>query len=422
MAKQSKNLPQAGTINPYLSRRSQPGQLSRALGVILMGASLGAIAEQGGDPSSQAGSTAGGFQWTPVVSLSSRWDDNIYGQPSGEVDDRITNVAASIKGASQWQRNRLGLEAGVSTDRYEDYNSEDATDWWAGADGRYDLSAKSHVLGGVRLSQDHEDRSSPDSATGALEPTTFVTTHGHVGFAHYLAPFTFRLGAVFENLNFKDGSTPGFDVDQRDRDQYSLGVRFSYQTKQGAEWFFQAATDTREYDDKAVGRDSDGYRLGLGMRVDKGPGYQFEGFVGYMTQNYDEVALRDVGTLYYGMNMKWKPSEPTQVTAYVDRAVNETTLLGISSHVDTTVGGRVEHKLNADFSLNASLVYVNSDYQGTSLELDETSAGFGARYYFNKCCYVGGDYRHINRNADDSTYEYTKSLYFLSVGYAPRTR
>jgi hypothetical protein len=380
------------------------------------------------DEAAQEGYKVGEFHVIPTASVTERLDDNIYGQNTGALDDTITNVAASVQAKSQWQRHRLNLDAGVSADYYNDYDSEDVVDWWAGADGRYDLSAKSHALGGVRFSQEHEDRASPETEgfTSAAEPTIYSTSHAHLGFAHRLAPFTIRIGAVYEALNYDDvaSTTPGtpLDNDYRDRDQYSLGMRFSYQMKDAPEIFFQASTDTREYDDATTGRDSDGYRLGLGLRFDKGPQFQAEGFIGYLGQDFDNLAYDDVDTIYYGANLKWRPTNATRVSAYIDRAVNETTLDLASSYLNTTIGGQVEHDMTSRLALNASLSYSNSDYQGVDLELDEIAAGVGARYYFDKRFYLGGGYRHTNRDANQAAYEYDKNIFFLSLGYAPRSR
>jgi hypothetical protein len=346
-----------------------------------------------------------GFRITPNFSVTESWNDNIYGTPTLEKDDLITTLAASVKANSDWARHRLNLDAGVSADYYADYDSEDATDWWLGADGRYDLSAKSHALGGLRFNQGHEDRSSPDSATGATDPTTYLTSRAHLGFAHQLAPFTIRLGAVVETLDF---------------DQYSLGTRFSYQLNANREVFFQAATDAREYDVNTVGRDSDGYRLGLGLRIKQGADFEAEGFLGHLIQDYDDIALKDVSALYYGANLKWNPATHTRVTASLDRSVNETTFTGASSHLDTTVNGRIDHDLSSRFNLNAVLSYAKSDYQGVSLELDEWVAGLGARYYFNRRFLLSAGYRYITRDADISTYEYDRNRFFLTLGYEPR--
>ncbi len=374
---------------------------------------------------SPAGYKMGEFRVMPNASVGATWNDNIYGAPSNTKDDTITTVAMSVKANSEWARNRLNLDAGVSADYYNDYSSEDTVDWWAGADGRLDLSAKSHALGGIRFSQDHEDRASPDATAGAAEPTVFSTSHGHLGFAHRLAPFTIRIGAVYEVLNHDDVAATGggmLDNDFRDRDQYSLGTRFSYELDAKKEIFFQAATDTREYHDKTVGRNSDGYRLGLGLRFNQGANLQAEGFLGYMSQDYDSLLLKDVNGLYYGANLKWKINDQTLLNGRIDRSINETTLAGASSHLDTGFSARLEHDLNAQTTLNASLGYTNSDYQGVNLTLNEWAAGVGARHYLDKRFYVAGGYRHINRDANSIAYEYTKDLFFVSLGYAPRGR
>ncbi len=366
-----------------------------------------------------------GFRVMPNVSLTESWNDNIYGTPANEESDTISTASASVKVNSDWARHRLNFDAGASADFYSSNDSEDAVDWWLGTDGRYDLSARSHALGGARVSQNHEDRSSPDSAAGALDPTTYITSRAHLGFAHQFAPFTIRVGGVVENLNFVDGSN-GFDVDWRDRNQFSIGTRFSYLLNPQNEVFFQAATDTRDYDNEPVGRNSDGYRLGLGLRTNRGAEFEAEGFLGHMVQDYDNIALKDVNALYYGANLKWKPVSHTRLSAGIDRAVNETTYseagTDASSHLDTSINGRVEHDINSKFSLNLSLGYSNSDYQGVTLELDELSAGAGLRYDFDRRFYLAGGYRYSNRDANNPLYEYDRNLFYVSFGYNPRSR
>lgn len=367
-----------------------------------------------------------GFRVMPNASLTENWNNNIYGTPTNEKSDTITAASASVKVNSDWARHRLDFDVGASADFYRKNDSEDVVNWWLGTDGRYDLSARSHALGGLRVSQNHEDRSSPDSAAGANDPTTYITSRAHIGFAHRLAPFTIRVGGVVENLNFDDGSSPGFDVDWRDRNQFSIGTRFSYQLSPQNEIFFQAATDTRDYDNEPVGRNSDGYRLGLGLRTNRGAEFEAEGFLGHMAQDYDNIALKDVNGLYYGANLKWKPASHTRFSAGIDRAINETTYseagTDASSHLDTSINGRVEHDINSKLSLNLSLGYSNSDYQGVTLELDELSAGAGLRYAFDRHFYLAGGYQYSNRDANNPLYEYDRNLFYVSFGYKPRSR
>jgi hypothetical protein len=404
------------TCPDHAARRLK--RLSLLLGLSLVAAgSVGAA--HAADPA-PAGANTGSFRIIPTASLTETWDDNIYGTPTGKVSDSITTLDASVNANSNWARHRLNLDAGVSADAYADNDSEDIVDWWLGADGRYDLSAKSHALGGLRFSKEHEDRSSPDSIADASDPTTYLSSVAHLGLAHHLAPFTIRLGGVIEKLDFDTGSAPGFDINQRDRRQYSLGTRFSYQLKPGREIFLQASTDAREYDDSTVGRDSDGYRLGLGLRIKQGADFEVEGFIGHLTQVYDDIALKDVSALYFGGDLKWKPAAQTRVNATLDRSVNETTLSGASSLLDSTVGARIEHDLSSQLTLNAAVSYTNSDYQGVDVELNEFAVSVGARYYFDRHIFVSGDYRRTSRDSNVAAYAYDGNVVFLAVGYALR--
>jgi len=397
---------------------------------LLLGFSLAAGTLQGAhaqDANPAPGSTVEAvktesFKVVPSISLTETWDDNIFASNNIVVDDTITTLDASVKANSNWALHRLNLDAGVSADYYADYDTQDVVDWWAGADGRFDLSPRSHALGGVRFTQDHEDRSATEFPVISTDPTTYTTSRAHLGFAHQLDAFTIRLGGVYELLDFDQGSTPTFDVDQRDRKQYSVGARFSYQLNPRNEMFFQASTDTREYDENTVGRDSDGYRLGLGLRYKQGADLEAEGFLGQMSQDYDTVTYSDVSDLYYGASLKWKASAQTRVTAAIDRSISETTLTGASSYLDTVVIGRVEYDATSRVTLNGRLSYANSDYQGVTLDLDEYEVGVGARYYFDNNIYLSGGYNYITRNANAPIYEYDRNLFFLTLGYTPRNR
>mgnify|MGYP000034157986 CR=1 FL=1 len=58
----------------------------------------------------------------------------------------------------EWARH--AHEDGEDDEGYEDY--------WFFGDGRYDISARSHVFGGARYTFDHENRASPDDVAGAV--------------------------------------------------------------------------------------------------------------------------------------------------------------------------------------------------------------------------------------------------------------
>jgi hypothetical protein len=93
------------------------------------------------------GIAAGSFLLYPSIELNLMDDDNIYGTRTQESRDLVATLTPSIVARSNWEKHRLNFTAGVSADHYDKYGSENVTDWWLGADGRYDLSARSNAKG-----------------------------------------------------------------------------------------------------------------------------------------------------------------------------------------------------------------------------------------------------------------------------------
>ncbi len=373
------------------------------------------------------GIEAGSFLLYPSVNLTVMSDDNIYGTRTAESRDVVTTLSPSIVARSNWDKHRLVFNAGVSADSYNKYSSEDVVDWWVGADGRYDLSERSNVFGGVRATKEHEDRASAESQiAGGSEPITYTTEHVHVGYAHQFDRLNLRVAAVDEKLDFNNppGMTAGTSNDDRDRTLQSLGVRAGMPVSDKNEVFVQAVTDERDYDrtldDNGYQRSSSGHRVSVGVHSHPAANMQAEFFAGQMKQNYDDARLPDVDKPYYGGKFSWMPDMRTRVSASLDRSINETTLSGASSYVDTTVSGRVEREIGPQSVFNTYLSHSESEYQGNPLYNTTTTAGAGLRHYVSSNVYLAADYRFTHRDSNDVNYDYYRNQIMFSIGYGPK--
>jgi hypothetical protein len=367
------------------------------------------------------GIQAGSFLLFPQVTLSETYDDNIYAEPgnftnrSYPVDDFITTLSPSIQARSAWDKHSLTFDAGADIARYADHSSENVNDYYFGTEGRYDLSKTANVFGGVRFSHDHEDRGSEDAlGPGAsAEPTRYDEVQYHLGTEFKLGKHvTVRAGGAYTSLDFKD-------FDYRDRKLDSLGARVSYEINPTYNVFAQYATDNRTYDLASTGRDSDGYRVAVGWGYNLGNKVQGELFVGHLSQNFENAAYADVSKPYFGANVTWKKNTLTQLSAFVDRTLDETILPGASSYLDTTVGGRIEHRLSAKTTALVRAAYTHSQFQGVD-RLDRIGeAGIGLRHYVVPTVYLGFDYRMVTRDSNVLIADYARNQVFVSVGYTP---
>lgn len=381
----------------------------------------------------------GSFLVFPEVTLAATYDDNIYAQRGDftnrryPVKDVVYTLSPSLAVKSKWARHALNFDVGGDADHYQDHTDENVTDYWAGFDGRYDLTPLSNIFGGARFSRDHEDRSAPGalSATQQAEPTLYDHTEAHLGVATGTGPWRVRAGGTYDEYDFKDStSTTGSTIDQdfRDRTVNSLGARVSYLLSPSYEVFGQYATDTRDYRNKIPGltfnRDSDGYRAALGLRLNlPQQAVQGELFAGTMKQNFDYSGFADVSAPYYGALVAWRPNRVTTVTGFIDRSLEETTVYDgstyASSSIDTTYGFEVERKLTSDLSLNGRAAYTRSAFQGLDRLDTIIDAGAGLRYYVTSSMFLGADVRLIDRNSNVLDAQYSRNQFMFSVGYTP---
>lgn len=410
--------------------------LLAALAACGAGAQPAAPAEGHGG-AAEAGADAGEpFAWRPSVSLSPMHDDNIYALPSGEIADWVWVLSPTLGGESRWDRHRLRIDAGAELGRYAEYGSEDYDDWWINADGRFDLGAGSHLFGGVGASQEHEDRGSPDAVapTEALsaidaEPTVYRSLTAQGGIVHRFGKAQLRAGGTFERLDYDDvPSLAGTTIDNDDRDRRVLGLalRLSLPVGDRLEVFAQALGNQRRYahtpDDYGYYRDSVGYRLAVGARGQLARGLDAEGYVGYLSQDYDDPRFDRVSTVDFAGKLNWQLDGGTGARLTLERSLNETTLAGSSSYLYTNLGGSLTHQLGDRTTLTASLGTGLVDYQDVGRDDWIYTAGLTVRYRVADHLYLTGGYRFVRRDSNDSggvpgdgLFDYDRQQVFLTV-------
>ena len=374
------------------------------------------------------GWAAGDFRFYPQLSITTLYDTNIYGvngsvpvddpgAPRGavveETSDTVGILTPSIAVRSDWERHELNVNAGADLARYRDNSDEDYADLWLNADGRYDIDGSSNVFGGVGISRDHEDRTSPEGATG-VEPVQYDSLDAHGGYARRIGQTVLRVGGTAQRLDYENGVDTDGDVinnDDRDRDILALGARLSFLRPGQVRPFVQASTEARRYhddrDDYGYERDSDGYRLAAGTTFDYGAGLSGEVYGGLMHQSFDDPRFDSITRPDFGARLTWQATPYTRVRASADRSLEETTyaqsltpLNVASSYLYSRAEVLAEHRLTPRTTLSALASYGQADYQDVDRTDDLIGAGFGVEYKLTKNLLMQFDYRHYQRDSD----------------------
>lgn len=373
----------------------------------------------------QAAANDGTFRVAPELVLRRVYDSNIYALPDDAIADRTTTATATVTGRSAWRQHQLNLDLGAETSRYDAYSSEDVTDYWAGFDGRYDLSPTGNVFGGFRFSRNHEDRDSPASLANQ-SPTAYYASKAFLGGAYQSGRISARLGATGEFLDYLNaGAVPAGILDNDDRDQLlsALGIRVTYLASPGFAPFLQATTDARHYkrnaDTFGYQRSSDGYRASVGATFKLDEQWRAEAFLGTLYQRYDDPRFAAVHKPYFGASLDWNPVAGTSLGVTLDRALAETTVLGASGYLDTSVALSAERAVTRDLELSARLAYSIADYQGVSRQDKVTGAHAGLKYYIYPTVFLAADLGVTNRDSNQPSTDYARTQLMFSLGYAP---
>ncbi|HYE51407.1 MAG TPA: outer membrane beta-barrel protein [Azospirillaceae bacterium] len=363
-----------------------------------------------------AGIRAGTFLVRPSVTVAGQYDDNIFADDAGAVDDYVIIVQPRLNITSDWGRHALNFRTGAELARYQDFESEDYDDFHVGADGRLDVGTDYAATGGLQYSRQHEDRGSPNDVNGA-EPTEFDLTSASVGFAKGVTRINGRVRAEYQGFDFEDVrglANTVIDQDNRDRDVWGLGGRVGYEVRPGFNAFVDGALNWVEYDNSPL-RDSDGYRVSFGASIDLGGVTTGEVFAGYRAQDYDNPAFEDIDGFTYGASVLWLPTGLTSVRFSLVNEVAETIQASSPGFVRSAIGVEVDHELLRNVILGGEVRYTNDDYERIPRKDDVWQYALGARYLITRNFSVGGEWRHTDRGSNAAGQDYKRDLVTLRV-------
>ena len=369
------------------------------------------------NPGQESGKNTESFHVHPALKLTAYYNDNIYATENSTVDDYVTVITPTLNVHSVWDKHKLVMNAGAEIGNYLDNSSENYQDLWFNANGRYEVS-KSTVLFG-KLGQDlkHESRGDKQSDQSPDSLTTYDIKTAQLGARHTTNNYTVRFVGTLQQLDYDN--VDGLYNDDRDRSLIGLGVRLSRTIDKQTMAFVQGLLNQRNYDDGldqyGYNRDSAGYAADLGIKRLLGSKNRFEGFVGFLSQNYDDPGFDSIFTANYGANLRWHPADNYKFTAKLNRSLNETTEPGASAYLYSKINLQLDRTFDTKYEGYISYQQANSDYQEVSRDDTAHTYNVGFNYRISSNILLSGGYNHISYDSNDDQYDYNRNLIFVSL-------
>jgi hypothetical protein len=411
-----------------------------AMSVFLaIGAGVGAASAQAMDPQTQrnvgvldrprpdydaAGMRSGAFVILPRLTTTVDFDDNIYAGSTQKTSDTVVLIQPEVTVRSDWSRNMIEGYARAAFSEYASHSSENTTEFEVRGNGRFDIADDSNLNGGARYARLMEPRYLSTTTQNVRHPVRYDLSGLNFGGVQ-----TFNRLRLVGDVKLMDYSydnaqnTLGQSVLEQDRDrtEWFESGRVEYAYSPDTALFVAGSLNQRSYRLKPpaslFNRDSNGFDLAAGARLDLSHLARGEFQLGYLSQDYDSNLFHSVNGVSMHGKVDFFATPLTTVTVSADRAVGDAADPRASGYLTTDVGAEVDHELRRNIILTAKVSYGRDEYKGIQRTDDRWNARIGATYLLNRNVGVSihYDYLDISSSGGDRINSYKVNQLLVSL-------
>jgi len=375
------------------------------------------------------GVRAGEFFIFPRLEVDEGHNDNIFATSTGKQGAWVTTLMPSFDILSNFSQNALYLSGGAALGRYASHTSENFEDGFGLVGGRYDISALTHAFASARFDRLHEPRTAPTSPGAAAEPVRYTTYNGTVGLAQTGTRIGYEIdGAVTRSEYEAPPATGGGFIFQDDRNVtgYEGAIRLSYEFMPDYQAFLRTSGNTQQYDHAAGNgisiRNSNGYRVDVGARLDLTGVTYAELYAGWLEQDYQAAQFGSLRGIDFGASVVWNFTTLDTLRITSSRTANNANaeVAGIATspgYLSSVVSARIDHELLRNLLLNVNASYESDDWKRIDRGDDVFGVGAGAKYLLNRNLYLGLSYTFQRRTSNglQQTTFYSQNIFLLRL-------
>ena len=369
----------------------------------------------------------GGVLLHPSLEIGTVFDDNIYRHHQNKDSDTIYHVRPRIFGISQWSRHKLQFDAYIDSFDYAQADGEDTTNWFAGLNGRVDITRNAWLDADLSFREQHEGRGSPESESRTLEPVSQTIADLGIKATYRWNRFYLSVGGRYadrEHENAIEARTNRVSIqNDRDRNERQLSVEAGYDLSPGTDVFLRTTDFRHRYDqfEDAEGnrRNSDGSEGVLGFRLDVGALVAAELFSGYRSQKYNnDPNLPEIDGVTYGVDLTWNPTALSTVRTTASRKAYESALNRTSGYLSSQLNLSVDHELRRNILIGVGVGVSTNKYYGTDREDEIIQGNVQAEWKINRNLQTEAGLRLQQRNSNVPQSEYGRDSLYLSLRYS----
>jgi hypothetical protein len=382
--------------------------------IALLCASISAPATAMENPDDVGGFRLGRLLATPSIEFGTRYDSNIFQSDTNPTSDVITTLRPRLTLQGDWQVFSLHLAAGGALGFFADSPSDDYQDANFEAAGSLELGATS-VDGGIEIKRAHDPRGANDVPTSATEPVIYRDVTARIGGRqitnglHYESQFALRR-LEFDDSTARNGSR--IRNDDRNRLELRETLRVLLPLNLGREAYGEVSFNQRQYDripdDGGRIRDSAGYQMLGGIRLNLTDLIAADIAAGWMSQSYADPAFGDIADYTLRGDFDWSLTRLTSIRFNAARTVRETTQTGASGILAFEAGTGISHELRRGLTISLSADYSTETFKQTTRQDNTSRFGLGLLYDLNRFAKIEGGLTYDQRNSNSAGEDYER--------------
>jgi polysaccharide biosynthesis protein VpsM len=319
----------------------------------------------------------------PSVEGDVMYDSNVYNSGQVKLDDFVVSLRPRFSLRTDLPRHQFRLTGGTDIRRYADIDGENSEQFDIQGKGIFDLAQRTDVIADVGFRRGIEQRGTAGDQFLTDEPVAFDRTFGGLlvrrdgGFLELTAE-----GRIAET-KYQDTTINGQPLDLSDRDTRVMRarIRSSAPSSHYSRIFVEASINKVDYLQSAIlQRDSDGYALLAGMLLRLTDLVDLEVGVGYIRQNFDNPAVKDVSAINFHLQVEWTPRPDWQITAAADRVVDPSFRLDVPAIVRSDFSLEARKSIGDRLLVSVDLGVSEEKYQGSGRKDLRFNASADAHY------------------------------------------
>lgn len=374
------------------------------------------------EPFAPIGFSLGGLRVFTYVENSLGYDSNPDQTSVGVKASGFHRGEGGFSVLSQWSSNELRSTMSAGYDTFFSNPEANRPDAAGTVDYRYDVTRSLTLDTEGRFGVSSQRPGSPELNV-AVQGRPLITSLGTtVGANDVFGRLTLGMHALFDRTSYENGRLSTGTViplDTQNFNDYGLALRADYELTPTLRPFGEVKLDTRVHDTtidlSGYARDSDGVLGRLGTTFEVTPLITGTVSAGYEDRGYTDRRLRDLRGPVVDATVVYAITPLTTLTLLASTSFDETNLAGSSGAESRAVSLQVSHALLRNVTLTGLLGYLNTDYIGSSIVEDTTSATLKASYAVSRSIVLEAKYNHETLHSTEPASSFTQDVLLVGL-------